>query len=72
MREITLKMSLGLATTIVLGLGLIFTSAQSQMTARESYPAPSHPEMKAPTSVEDIMPYAREFAKNESGFPFNE
>ncbi|NNE37696.1 MAG: hypothetical protein HKN08_05270 [Gammaproteobacteria bacterium] len=32
------------------------------------YPAPSHPEMTAPQSAEDIMPYAREFAANENGF----
>lgn len=34
----------------------------------QDYPEPSYPTMTPPSSVEDIMPYARAFAANKNGF----
>ncbi len=51
-----------------LSLNMITTLVQGQSFGQDSYPAPSYPKMTPPTSVEDIMPYARAFAANENGF----
>ncbi len=68
MESITQSSFLRSFFVIIFGLVIISTPVKAQMPVENTYPAPSYPTIKAPTTVEEIMPYARAYAENESSF----
>ena len=69
MKSLALNIILGLMTAVLVGMGLVDTPVQSQNgPGHLGYPAPSHPSIPNPQTVEEIMPFARAAAKNESSF----
>jgi hypothetical protein len=69
MNRLALNTSLGLITSAVVGLGLVNAPVHGQSSATHlGYPAPSYPNIPNPKTIEEIMPFARAAARNESGF----